>query len=210
MPSGPHKLTREQVADSQRSRILWAALDVVGRQGYPNTSIGDIAAQARVSRTAIYALFADKEQCFLAACEEFGNDVLANVVEIAVAAPTPLAALSGVTDMLIELMRREPVAARAWLLELYAAGSAGLELRLVFVRKLETQFDALAAHVRRLDPSLPTLPAFAGRGVAAAMFELWFQALDSQDDKTLQELRATAVHVWLVGLTGQEHISRLL
>lgn len=210
LPSGPHKLTREQVAGSQRTRILLAALDAVGGEKYSKITIGDIAARARVSRSAIYGLFADKEQCFLAACEEFSGELLIAISEAAVAAPTPLDALIGAMDLVIELLRNEPVAARAVMLELPAAGPAGLELRAGLLHRIEAQFDALAARVRRLDPDLPELPAFAARATAAATFELCVQALDEPDDGKLREIHATVIHVWLVGLTGQERISRLL
>src|ERR1019366_4861910 len=43
---------------------------LVERQGYPATSVSQLARRASVSRAAFYQQFANKEECFLAACEE--------------------------------------------------------------------------------------------------------------------------------------------
>lgn len=48
-------------------RLIESAVEVVGEQGYPETTIQDITDHAGISRTQFYFLFEDKEQCFLAA-----------------------------------------------------------------------------------------------------------------------------------------------
>lgn len=66
LPPGRHGLPRAFVADQQRLRLIAAMLRVLPRHGYPATTIGHIAAEASVSRSALYKHFADKEECFLA------------------------------------------------------------------------------------------------------------------------------------------------
>ena len=55
------------MARSQRRRILEAMVEVVAERGYPETRVVDIIERAGVSRKTFYELFADKEECFLAA-----------------------------------------------------------------------------------------------------------------------------------------------
>jgi AcrR family transcriptional regulator len=64
---GRHSLSREQVARSQRERMLEAMIDAVAEQGYNATSIVEVARRAGVARKSFYEHFGDKETCFLAA-----------------------------------------------------------------------------------------------------------------------------------------------
>ncbi|HEV2998381.1 MAG TPA: TetR/AcrR family transcriptional regulator [Solirubrobacteraceae bacterium] len=59
---------REPKSD-QRERLLNGMAQVVGRRGYPETTIALVIAQAGVSRSTFYEHFTDKEDCFLAAFE---------------------------------------------------------------------------------------------------------------------------------------------
>ena len=46
---------------------LDAAVDVVAEKGYAATTVADLTKEAGISRTTFYAMFEDKEACFLAA-----------------------------------------------------------------------------------------------------------------------------------------------
>lgn len=85
LPSGRHGLTREQVAQHQRERLLAALTEVVVERGYVNVTIGDITKVAAVSRRAFYQHFQSKEECFLAVFDAL-VDHLRALVEAAVAA----------------------------------------------------------------------------------------------------------------------------
>src|SRR3954447_6333917 len=49
----------------RRARILRALAASVAEKGYQATTISDIAREARVSKTVVYAHFRDKEECLL-------------------------------------------------------------------------------------------------------------------------------------------------
>src|SRR4051794_40742859 len=51
--------------EHRRGRILWALAASMADKGYRATTIADIARVARVSKTAVYAHFRDKEHCLL-------------------------------------------------------------------------------------------------------------------------------------------------
>src|SRR5882757_2849007 len=76
LPRGRHTLSPETVRASQRQRLIDAMVDSVGERGYTATTVPDVVASARVSRNAFYALFEDKADCFIAACDEHAADLL--------------------------------------------------------------------------------------------------------------------------------------
>ena len=67
LPGGHHGLSREQIADSQRERLLAAIAREVAAHGYRGTTITDVVKLASVSTRDFYGLFQGKEDCFLAA-----------------------------------------------------------------------------------------------------------------------------------------------
>jgi AcrR family transcriptional regulator len=69
LPSGHHGLSPEQVAESQRERLLAGVAQVVAERGYGATTIGEIVKVASVSTRGFYENFKGKEDCFLAAFE---------------------------------------------------------------------------------------------------------------------------------------------
>ena len=64
---GRHGLSREQVTQSQRERLLAAAVQVVARDGYQASTVHEIARTASVSSRDFYENFSGKEECFLSA-----------------------------------------------------------------------------------------------------------------------------------------------
>jgi AcrR family transcriptional regulator len=65
--------TRKSVAtkgERTRQAVLEAAIARFGRDGYRRTSVAEIARDARVSGTAAYAYFPNKEALFIAAVDE--------------------------------------------------------------------------------------------------------------------------------------------
>ncbi len=66
LPVGRHGLSRETVERSQRERILEAMIGAVAERGYLETTVADVIGPAGVSRATFYAMFSNKEDCYLA------------------------------------------------------------------------------------------------------------------------------------------------
>jgi AcrR family transcriptional regulator len=66
LPGGHHGLSREQVVESQRERLLAAIVTVVAAQGYRAATVTSICKEASVSSKAFYTFFSDKEEAFAA------------------------------------------------------------------------------------------------------------------------------------------------
>lgn len=67
LPGGHHGLSREQVAESQRERLLAAVVTVVAARGYRGATVTGIVKEASVSSRVFYEFFEDKEDAFRAA-----------------------------------------------------------------------------------------------------------------------------------------------
>src|ERR1700730_13035918 len=67
---GPNGLPRGRVTEIQRSRMLAAALEAVEEVGYARMTVAQVISRAKVSRKTFYDVFADREDCFLAALEQ--------------------------------------------------------------------------------------------------------------------------------------------
>jgi AcrR family transcriptional regulator len=66
LPGGFHGLSRQQIADSQRERLMAAMAEAVADRGYRATTITELTKSASVSSRDFYELFESKEECFLA------------------------------------------------------------------------------------------------------------------------------------------------
>ncbi len=67
---GPSGLPRVQVTEIQRSRMLAAAMEAVEEVGYARMTVAQVIGRAKVSRKTFYDVFADREDCFLAAFDQ--------------------------------------------------------------------------------------------------------------------------------------------
>lgn len=80
LPRGPHSLTPEEVASSQRSRIIEALTEIAAEVGIDATRVADVCKRAGVSNTAFYAQFSNKNEAFLEAYDEMATAVTAAVL----------------------------------------------------------------------------------------------------------------------------------
>ncbi len=74
---------REARQLSRRLRLMDAALDLFAARGYHETSVEDIVARARMSKSAFYELFDSKEQCFRELLAQQGGALIHAVVSAA-------------------------------------------------------------------------------------------------------------------------------
>jgi AcrR family transcriptional regulator len=189
LPRGRHGLSREQVEQSQRLRLVRAMADVMAEKGYARTSVADVLRRARVSRGTFYELFASKEDCFMSVFEEAYGHILDAIS--AGARPAPAQRLSLVLEQYLAAIASDPAAARVFLIEVFAAGDAVLERRLALQRGL---VDALAAVVGASEDD----ELFAVEAFVAATVSLVTARVSTGDATGVREL-----HQPLLGLAAR-------
>lgn len=135
LPRGPHRLGREVVRASQRRRMLDALTETVAEGGFHALTVTAVVSRAGVSRKTFYEHFRDRDECFLAAYEDALAALRADMLAASQAAASEGADAveqlrASVRTYLVFLARR-PAVARAFVLEVLAAGPAALERRAV-------------------------------------------------------------------------------
>lgn len=160
LPRGPHGLGRELVSASQRARLLDAITDEVNAKGYAATTVDDVIKRAGVSRKTFYELFANKEDCFLAAFDKGQVELIDEIVAASGAAgDDPEARLRAGYQALCSGLARRPAFARVFLLAAPAAGDAVQARRAAWreasVERL-SQFSATASNANSARSTAPT------------------------------------------------------
>lgn len=192
LPKGPHSLTREQVAQSQRQRLIAAVATTVGRKGYPQTSVADIIADAGVSRSTFYQFFDDKEAAFCAAFEEYAQ-VVAQVMVSRLTElnnDESLSSLERIQQLLImyiQLLSISPETSRAFLVESFAAGPQALSQREASLAQFEGILIATQSHGDSLF-GLDTDQEFAARFFAGAVSSLVTSMIGTNNTEGLNRL----------------------
>jgi AcrR family transcriptional regulator len=141
-------LSREQVREEQRARIMRAAATVVAERGFGGASIALVIAAAGVSRFTFYELFENFEQCFLTVLDAAMRRTSALMAEaFAQNATWQERAVAGLAALLSAL-DADPPLARVCLVEALAAGPAALEYRARELELLKHMVDSAAGPAR--------------------------------------------------------------
>lgn len=113
-----------------------AMIEAVAARGYAATTVSDVVARSGVSRATFYELFEGKEACFRAtyarAAEQFATSLAALVAPPGDAGTRPANAVERIDHLLtayLDVLASEPVFARAFLVEVYAAGPDAIRQR---------------------------------------------------------------------------------
>jgi AcrR family transcriptional regulator len=205
LPAGRHGLSREQVAHSQRERLVAGFATAVAEQGYHATTIAHITKAASVSRRVFYENFEDKEQCFLAAYDI----VIAHLHELMDEAGRdvedwPHRAVAELSALL-RFLASEPDLARLILVEALRAGPVVAERYreglLSFVPRLEQG--------RRLRASDRALPDSREASLLGGLASLLSSQVTSGRTEQMTDLLPDLTEFLLTPYLGPEEAERL-
>lgn len=200
LPRGPHDLTREEVENSQRRRLVSSMTQVVGEKGYVKTSVADVIQRAGVSRATFYQLFKDKEDCFIQSFDSSNRDILAAMMEAMneheaasllnmregdrMSSRVLIEQLSAVLRMYLHVLSSYPQVANTFLVEVYAAGPRAIQKRR---DSLETLIRVLLA---RVFPFMTTSPRreFAIRTLVHGISSMVTMAVGTENHGELEDL----------------------
>lgn len=159
-------LPRGRVTEIQRSRMLAAALEAVEEVGYARMTVAQVIGRAKVSRKTFYDVFADREDCFLAALEQSVGQVGKLVREAYEREPAWRDGVrAGLTELLV-FLDEEPALARLCLVEALGAGPRVLERRAEMLEDLAEIVD----RGRFVTNAVREPPEVAAEGVVGAVF----------------------------------------
>lgn len=164
--------------EARRQRLLGSALRLFAEMGFHDTSVDEVVAEARTSKSAFYEHFESKEDCFRVLLDQEGG-ALMNAVHAAAAAGSDHRERMrlGIAEFVNRCARRHPVA-RLLLVESVALSPSIEQVR----HRLHAEFAGMVeSEVRYMrdhgDPGLADInPAVYGRTVVGAVNEVtsWF------------------------------------
>ena len=155
LDEGPARLSGEEVAASQRRRMLAAMVAAVAEKGYVAVAVADVVSRARVSRATFYEQFRDKTDCFVAALQACTDQLVRTLRDRAHDRLAPRRRLHAFLDSYLGGLAAFPEGARVCLVEMYAVGPEAarqrheIQLRFAeFVRDLHAGLAADGEPVR--------------------------------------------------------------
>ena len=199
LPRGPHWLTREQVATSQRTRLMAAIVDVVAERGYAAATIAAITRRAGVSPKTFYEHFKDKLDCFLASYQVFVETLMARMAaEVAPDASWHDFISSTLVAYLLTL-EDNPSVARAFLIEMHGAGPVARRRRRKAYGELAALIKERHEAILQRDPTLGALPDGVYLGIAHGVREVVCDALEQRPRPRLIDL-APDMLLWITAM----------
>jgi AcrR family transcriptional regulator len=140
-------------------------IDAVAEKGYSGTTVAEVVARAGVSRTTFYEQFANKEECLLVTFDLIVDESMGRVERAYGEAEGWPGRVEAAIRALFEWAVENPAALRVSLVEIAAAGPAGIERREASLERYERFLrDAL-----ELAPSADTTSEIVLRGVTGGL-----------------------------------------
>jgi AcrR family transcriptional regulator/DNA-binding MarR family transcriptional regulator len=152
----------------QRARMLAATMEVCAEHGAANLTVAHIVARSGVSRRTFYEVFADREDCFLAAFDEALQRAARQVRDAYDADAVWADRIRASLLALLSFFEDEPFAARLLVVESLGAGPRALERRSQALEPLTRTLD----EGRRLGKIGAQAPPLTAEGVVGAVCSL--------------------------------------
>ncbi|MFK0170655.1 TetR/AcrR family transcriptional regulator [Streptomyces sp. NPDC090306] len=209
LPRGRNALPVDEVESLQRERLYAALAKVLSERGYAATTVEDVIRQAGVSRQTFYRYFDSKADCFVAAYQAAGEDLLAQVLK-QLSAPQDEAAdpsdgadddprlrFERLVDAYLRTLAANWHTARLCLVEAFAAGPDVLPTRAPL-------YDTVVDLVAETLGAAGTEARLVCRMILAATTALATSAVADNDPRQLDsagaELNAYVRKLWDAGL----------
>jgi AcrR family transcriptional regulator len=217
---GQHNRGSEDVAGIQRARILAAMMIEVSERGVGNVTVAHVVSRSGVSRRTFYELFADREECFLAAFDK-GIARVASV--LAPAYESRSRWVERVRDgllSLLELLDGDRGLARLLVVESLAAGPKALERRARVLGELNRVVDEGRTQARAVTRGAPAatgveqagiaLPTVTAEGAVGAVLAVLHGRLTSDGQESLLGLAGPLMSMIVLPYLGSAAARREL
>jgi AcrR family transcriptional regulator len=134
----PVVLEPASCAESERACVVRAVVDLTLRERFDDLSTLRIADEAGVSIDTFLGLFADKEDCFLAALDMLGDDLLQLVANPKLVSPDWSSAVCATVESLLAYLASHPARAIALTSKAVEAGPRAAENTMDLAHELAT------------------------------------------------------------------------
>jgi AcrR family transcriptional regulator len=188
--------------EEPRERILAAVAELVAEEGYQSTAITEVAQRARVSLTTFYALFAGKEEAFLATMDMGLQRAIGAVLPVYQAAPDWPHAVAAGLHAFFALFAADPALSRLGGIGAYESSEEGMA-------RLD---GAIAGAQGLLEPGFelhPDTPRIAAEAIGTSIYSLMSRQVRRRGPEHLYEVAPTAAFIALAPFVGGAEAARV-
>lgn len=209
IPGGHHGLSPEEVAESQRGRVLEAMRAAIAEHGYSDASVADVIKRAGVSRKTFYAQFADKENCFLAIYDDQMGRLQTVTRNAFDAQDEWIPSLRAGLTALLNALAYDPAVARLCFVDVLAAGPHAAEARNAAMRELEAILELGRGGDATAGDGAPT-PRALGMSMVGGLGEVLYQEIVAGQAEQLPALLPELMYALVLPFEGREAAQREL
>jgi AcrR family transcriptional regulator len=196
----------EELAESNRRRILFAAAQLAASNGYNTTTIAEIGELAEVDERALRRLFADKQEVFAAAHELHFQSIIAVTTRAFFAGESWPERVWEAGRAFTQSLEQNPGLAHVSFVEFHAAGSAGVQRN----SELVLAFTVFLQEGYQYKPSSSPPSRVALGAIAATNFEVVYQRVRTSAEPKLRGLLPHAVFLGLAPFLGPTETNRFI
>jgi AcrR family transcriptional regulator len=186
--------------EGERTRLLRAAIDLALREGFEDLNALRIADEAGVSIESFMALFADKEDCYVAALDMLGDDVLQLVADPGLVSAEWSSAVCATIDSLLAYLASHPARAITLSTKVLEAGPRAVENTMDLAHEVATLLTEGAPRDPRCE--------FAVEGVAGALWHTLYSEVVAGRGHRLPIISEYLSYMVLAPFVGPEEAVR--
>lgn len=151
----------EDVATTQRKRLLLGMTRAVAKKGYAAASVADVLKEVRVSRKTFYEMFDDKEDCYLAAYDLAHDATIDYIKESQRGVTETYERIERAHRAYLEFISKHPELAIAFSVGVLEAGPRAADRRQRAFQEFADLHMVLHRQVRTQHPGIPEVPRLA-------------------------------------------------
>ncbi len=195
---------RSGVAEIQRARMIAALTEVARERGVGQVTVADIVARSGVSRRTFYELFADRDDCFLAAFDMAVEQAAQRVLPAYGAPGSWRERVRAGLGALLEFLEDEPGMGALCVVDALGAGPRAIERRRQVVEALIDVVHEGRHEVR--GSARPT--RLTAEGVVGAVLAVLHARLSREDAPSMVALLAPLMGMIVLPYQGQAAAAR--
>ena len=171
LPPGRTRLSKDEVAEHRRLRIMLATAQVAQEKGYSAVTVADITRVAGVDRRAFGALFADKKDAFIAVYELGFQRLIAVTASAFAAGATWPERIWEAGRVFAQFLQRNPTIAHVGFVDSYAVGPSSVKR----VEDLTIAFAVFLEEGYRLRPQRNPPSPVVVEAIVSTAFEMIYR-----------------------------------
>ena len=195
----------DQLAPSDRDRILEAMIECCAEKGYAETTIEEVVQRADVSISDFDAIFTGKEDCAVAALNRIASDILTTLSTSGSSEPSELKGELSAMHSMIELMAARPSHVNFGYIQARQGGTARMHDAYESGARVLT---VMIERLRNLAPAGAATPTTATRAALGGAEAVLRRELSAGQAERLPSLLPDFAYNVLVPFVGQEEALR--